>query len=85
MTWTIKEEEIAKKEYEVFKEALFKNSEFSNEWKGYWEDRHDEAFGRKTVIKGDKKKYMNYWIKNRDIINDDNWDKIEKEEDYGDF
>ncbi len=85
MKWTKEEEEIARNEYDRFMEALFKTEDFKNEWKGHWEDVYDTAFGRKTLLKGDKHSYMIYWLSNRDIIENKNWNKIEEGEEYGDF
>ena len=35
-----------------------------------------------NLIKGDKNKYMRYWLENQKIINDLNWNKIEDEDEY---
>lgn len=83
MKWTKEEESLAKKEYDNLIETLFKTKDFQKEWKGHWEDELKEAFGRKIVIQGDKKKYMNYWLANKEAFNDTNWDKMT--EDNGDF
>lgn len=83
MKWTIEDEDKAYDEYVMFMDALFKNELFKHDWKGHWEDVEDSVFGRSTMLKGDKHQYMNYWISNREIIEDKNWNKIE--EDNGDI
>lgn len=86
MNWTLEDEALAKKEYLSMIGALKATDEFKSEWKGEWDSFEREAFGRKIRVKGDKHKYMLYWIENQKIINDPDWDKIEKEENqYGDF
>ena len=87
MKWTKDEEKEARAEYEILMRTLFNRTDFKNEWKGHWEDESDEAFGRITVLKGDRDKYMNYWLEDREILNDKDWDKIttEEDKDYGDF
>ena len=51
-------------------DALRSADEFQNEWIGEWEDSRKETFGKKgTLIKGDKNKYMKYWIENQKILN----------------
>ena len=79
--WTNKEEELAKQEYLSMIDALRSADEFQNEWIGEWEDSRKETFGKKgTLIKGDKNKYMKYWIENQKILNDQDWNKITKDE-----
>lgn len=79
--WTNKEEELAKQEYLSMIDALRSADEFQNEWVGEWEDSRKETFGKKgTLIKGDKNKYMKYWIENQKILNDQDWNKITKDE-----
>lgn len=79
--WTNKEEELAKKEYLSMIGALKSSQEFEHEWCGEWDDTEKEVFGKKkSVVKGDKHKYMKYWIENQSIINDKNWDKLEGDE-----
>ena len=79
--WTNKEEELAKQEYLSMIDALRSTDEFQNEWIGEWEDSRKETFGKKgTLIKGDKNKYMKYWIENQKILNDQDWNKITKDE-----
>lgn len=80
MKWTKEEEIEAKQEYDALMEALFKTEDFKYEWKGHWDDVEDTAFGRKTLLKGDKHHYMIYWISNKDIYYDKNWNKLD-----GDF
>lgn len=83
--WTSIDEQQAKKEYLSMIGALKATDEFKSEWKGHWESEQVENFaGKKTTVKGDKQKYMTYWLENQKIINDNNWNVIEKEE-YGDF
>lgn len=84
MRWTKEEEAQAKQEYDSMMDAFSKSESFKHEWKGHWEDRVESAFGRTSVIKGDKKAYMRYWMSNIDIINDNNWNNIEDLYD-GDF
>ena len=80
-SWTNKEEELAKQEYLSMIDALRSADEFQNEWIGEWEDSRKETFGKKgTLIKGDKNKYMKYWIENQKILNDQDWNKITKDE-----
>lgn len=85
MNWTIEDEKVAKEEYLSMIGTLRTTDELKSEWKGEWETYTKEVFGRKVSVKGDKHKYMLYWIENQKIINDSNWNKIEKEEEYGDF
>lgn len=84
MNWTSEDENMAKKEYLSMIGALKATDEFKTEWKGHWDAFEKEGFGRKVMVKGDKNKYMMYWLENQKIINDNNWNVIEKEE-YGDF
>lgn len=80
--WTDKEEELAKQEYLLMIDALRSADEFHNEWVGEWEDSKKETFGKKgTLIKGDKNKYMKYWIEDQKILNDQDWNKIKEDED----
>lgn len=80
--WTDKEEELAKQEYLSMIDALRSADEFHNEWVGEWEDSKKETFGKKgTLIKGDKNKYMKYWIEDQKILNDQDWNKIKEDED----
>ena len=79
--WTNKEEELAKQEYLSMIDALRSADEFQNEWIGEWKDSKKETFGKKgTLIKGDKNKYMKYWIEDQKILNDQDWNKITKDE-----
>lgn len=82
MNWTKEEENQAKEEYLHMLSALQNSEEFSHEWSGKWDDSEKEIFGgRKRLIKGDKHKYIKYWIENQSIINDQNWNKINENED----
>ena len=82
MKWTKKEESQAKEEYLSMIDALIIAEEFEHDWKGHWDDFEKESFGRKkSIVKGDKDKFMKYWFENQDIINDKNWDKITQDED----
>lgn len=84
--WSEKDEASALEEYLVLIPTFKKSDEFENTWTGIWDDFYKESFGkRKTLVKGDKHKFMKYWIENQKIINDDNWDKIDKVDEYGDF
>jgi hypothetical protein len=81
MNWTKQEEELAKKEYLSMIDALKASEEFENEWIGEWEDFEKKSFGKKSSkIKGDKHKYMKYWLEDQSLINDTNWNKFEEEE-----
>lgn len=85
MNWTSDDEQQAKKEYLSMIGALKSTEEFKSEWKGHWEPASTETFsGKKITVKGDKNKYMMYWLENQKVINDNNWNVIEKQE-YGDF
>ena len=87
MKWTINEEKAAKQEYLSMIDTLKSSEEFKNVWTGVWDDFQVESFGKKkSNIKGDKHKYMKYWLENQKIINDPDWDKIQID-DYedGDF
>lgn len=84
MFWTKVEEKEAKKEYELLIKSLTQSGELKNDWKGHWDDVTDTAFGRTSLIKGDKHTFMKNWIRTDDILNDKDWDKINIE-DYGDF
>lgn len=82
MNWTKEDEIKAKEEYLSMIDALRNTEEFNVEWKGHWEPIDKEAFnGRKTTVKGDREKYMLYWIENQKIINDNDWNKIDLKED----
>ena len=83
-TWNINEEELAKEEYLSMIDTLRNSEEFENDWTGEWNDFPKESFGKKIkMIKGDKNKFMKYWIENQNIINDLDWAnlKIQEEED----
>ena len=83
MSWTKQEEELAKKEYLLMIDTLSKNDEFKHDWTCNWDDFEKASFGKKSqIIKGDKNKYMRYWLENQKIINDLNWNKIEDEDEY---
>ena len=70
-TWNINEEELAKEEYLSMIDTLRNSEEFENDWTGEWNDFPKESFGKKIkMIKGDKNKFMRYWIENQKIIND---------------
>lgn len=82
MTWSKEDELKAKEEYLLMIDALRNTEEFNGEWKGEWDSFEKEAFnGRKVKVKGDKDKYMAYWIENQKIINDANLNKFDIEED----
>lgn len=82
MNWTKQEEELAKKEYLSMIDALKNSDEFENEWIGEWDDFTKTSFGKKsTKVRGDKHKYMKYWLNDQEIINDSNWNKITEEDD----
>lgn len=82
MNWTRQEEELAKKEYLSMIDALKNSDEFENEWLGEWDDFTKASFGKKSIkVKGDKHKYMKYWLENQAIINDTNWNKLTEEDD----
>jgi hypothetical protein len=82
MNWSKQEEELAKKEYLSMIGALKDSDEFENEWVGEWEDFSRNSFGKKsTKVKGDKNKYMRYWLENQALINDSNWNKINDDDD----
>lgn len=83
MKWTKDEENAAKKEYLSMIDALKSAEEFEHEWVGEWNDQEKQTFGKKrTKIKGDKHKFMKYWLEDQEIINDSNWDKIDSEDEY---
>lgn len=82
MNWTKKEEELAKIEYLSMVGTLKSSEEFENEWIGEWDDCSKSSFGKKSVkVKGDKHKFMRYWLENQSILNDSNWNKINDEDD----
>lgn len=82
MNWSKHEEEFAKKEYLSMIGALKNSEEFENEWVGEWNDFSKSTFGKKSIlVKGDKHKYMKYWLENQDIINDSDWNKIDENDD----
>lgn len=82
--WLDKEEELAKEEYLSIIDTLRNSDEFENDWTGEWNDFPKDTFGKKIkMMKGDRNKFMKYWIENQKIINDLDWNNI-KEED-GDF
>ena len=86
MNWTKHEEETAKGEYLSMIGALRTAEEFQHDWTGEWEDFKKEVFGRKNItVKGDKNKYMKYWFENQEIINDQDWNNITKQEDYDEY
>ena len=86
MSWTKQEEELAKKEYLLMIDTLSKNDEFKHDWTCSWDDFEKTSFGKKSqIIKGDKNKYMRYWLENQKIINDLNWNKIEDEEEWENY
>ena len=77
MKWTIEDEINAKEEYLLMIDALQNADEFNVEWKGEWDSFERETFtGRKVIVQGDKEKYMNHWIENQKIINDNDWNNI---------
>lgn len=81
--WNDKEEELAKKEYLLMIGALKSSDEFEHEWTGEWNDSYKEVFGKKSVkVKGDKHKYMKYWLENQKIFNDLDWNKINNDNEY---
>lgn len=83
MSYTQQEEEQAKEEYLLMIGALKSAEEFEHDWRGEWDDFEKQSFGKKkTKVKGDKHKFMKYWIENQKIINDTNWNKIVDEEEW---
>ena len=81
--WTNLEEKQAREEYLSMIDALLSSEEFKNVWTGHWDDFYKETFGKKTKLtKGDKYKFMKTWLDNQKIINDSDWNKIEKDDDY---
>lgn len=81
--WTEEEEKLAKEEYLLMIDTLRNADEFHNEWVGEWDDFSRESFGKKKrMIKGDRDKYMKYWIEDQKIINDKDWDKLKDEEEW---
>jgi hypothetical protein len=86
MNCTKQEEELAKKEYLSMIDALKSAEEFEHDWSGNWDDFEKESFGRKkTMVKGDKHKYMKYWLENQDIINDSEWNKINDNDEWENY
>lgn len=86
MKWTKEEEELGKKEYLLILDTLVSSEEFENVWSGEWDDFKKESFGKKpTLMKGDKHKFMKYWKENQEIINDEDWNKINIEDDYNEY
>lgn len=86
MNYTNKEEELAKQEYLSMIDALKSAEEFEHDWSGNWDDFEKESFGRKkTIIKGDKRKYMKYWLENQAIINDSDWNKINDNDEWENY
>ena len=86
MSWTKQEEELAKKEYLLMIGTLSKNEAFKHDWTCNWDDFEKTSFGKKSqIIKGDKNKYMRYWLENQKIINDLNWNKIEEEDEWENY
>ena len=85
MKWTINEEKAAKQEYLSMIDTLKTAEEFEHDWCGHWEDFEKEVFGRKKIkVKGDKAKFMKYWLEDQAIINYDNWNNITNEDNYED-
>ncbi|MDR1018988.1 MAG: hypothetical protein LBM02_09855 [Lachnospiraceae bacterium] len=86
MKWSKEEEDIAKEEYLLMMDALRNSDEFGSEWKGKWDSYETETFaGKKIKVKGDRDKYMSYWIENQKVINDSNWNDFSNnnnDEDY---
>lgn len=81
MKWTIEEENEAKEEYLKILDTLLKSG-MKNEWVGEWEDSFKQSFGKKKqLVKGDKHKYMKYYLKNKEVLSDNNWYKITEDED----
>lgn len=81
--WSKKDEEQAKKEYDSMISLFKESDEIGNEWRGHWDSIEKKLFNGKTVVvKGDKDKYMKYWIDNQSIINDTDWDKIDSSDEY---
>ena len=79
MEWLIEDEENAKKEYFLMIDTLKNEPEFENEWGGHWEDEMKENFmGRVTKIKGDKDKYMKYYLKNKNAVEFDNFENLDE-------
>lgn len=71
MIWDKEEEQIAKEEYLLMVSTLNLEEEFENEWKGHWDDKEVETFaGRISTIKGDRDKYMKYWVQNKIALED---------------
>lgn len=82
MKYTKQEEKEAKIEYLLMIDTLKSSTEFSNDWVGQWDDFEKTGFAdKKHIVKGDKEKYMRYWIENQKIINDISWNVIDKDED----
>jgi len=83
MKYTNEDELEAKGEYLQMVNTFLTSSEFQTEWRGHWEDEEEVIFGQKNkkIIKGDKAKYMKYWLETQKIINDKNWNTIGNEED----
>ena len=83
MKWTVDDEIKAREEYLLMISTLQIADEFAGEWKGQWDNFHKETFtGKKVIVKGDKDKYMNYWIENQKIINDNEWNNITNDNEY---
>jgi hypothetical protein len=83
MKWTLEDEIKAKEEYLSMISAFQIADEFAGEWKGQWDNFEKETFtGKKVNVKGDKEKYMNYWIENQKIINDNEWNNITNDNEY---
>lgn len=83
MKWTLDDEIKAEGEYLAMIGALQFADEFAGEWKGQWENFEKETFtGKKVTVKGDKEKYMNYWIENQKIINDNEWNNITNDNEH---
>ena len=81
MKYTKQEEQEARTEYQLVIDTLMASSEFQNEWKGHWEDRRKQAFGNKpTKIKGDREKFMRYWIEDQKILKDTDWNKLSEDD-----
>lgn len=71
MKYTKQEEQEAREEYDRLISSLSQDEEMMFKFKGHWEDKEiKNKFNRTIIEKGDKDKFIKFYLEDKKIIED---------------